>query len=296
VLLGLKIDVDTERGAREGVPRLVEALARHGAKATFLFNVGPDRTGRALRLMLPGGGLSARAHYGWRTSLNGILLPGPDVGRRCAAAMRSVRDAGHEVGLRAWDHAAWRRQAAGADVEWTTAQLERGCARFMEIFGEPARVHAAPGWQMNAHAWRLTQRLGFDYASDTRGTEPFVPIRNAEIIDRVQIPTTLPTLDELVGRDGVTVATVAERLLDRSRDPLPTGHVYSLHAEVEGGRLLAVFESLLTGWRALGFELVALRDVFQAIERRVVPRCAVDVGTLPGRSGTLALQSRPFLA
>jgi peptidoglycan/xylan/chitin deacetylase (PgdA/CDA1 family) len=246
--------------------------------------------------MLPGGGLSTRAHYGWRTSLHGVLLPGPDMGRRCADAMRAARDAGHEVGLRAWDHAAWRRHAASADAAWTTAHLERATARFMEIFGEPPRVHAAPGWQMNAHAWRLTQRLGFDYATDTRGTEPFVPIRNAEIIDCVQVPTTLPTLDELVGRDGVTQADVAERLLERSRDPLPTGHVFTLHAEVEGGRLLPAFEALLAGWRTRGFEPVALRDVFQAVERRQLPRCAVDVGSIPGRSGTLALQSRPFLA
>lgn len=33
--LALKIDVDTYRGTREGVPRLVETLKRHDAQATF---------------------------------------------------------------------------------------------------------------------------------------------------------------------------------------------------------------------------------------------------------------------
>jgi undecaprenyl phosphate-alpha-L-ara4FN deformylase len=37
MLLGLKIDVDTLRGTREGVPRLLEMLDSHGVKATFLF-------------------------------------------------------------------------------------------------------------------------------------------------------------------------------------------------------------------------------------------------------------------
>ena len=32
--LALKIDVDTLRGTREGVPRLVEILGRHGVTAT----------------------------------------------------------------------------------------------------------------------------------------------------------------------------------------------------------------------------------------------------------------------
>jgi len=49
VKLGLKIDVDTLRGSREGVPRLVQALRARGAGATFLFSLGPDHTGRAIR-------------------------------------------------------------------------------------------------------------------------------------------------------------------------------------------------------------------------------------------------------
>ena len=49
MILALKIDVDTLRGTREGVPNLVELLRRHGVGATFLFSVGPDHTGRAIR-------------------------------------------------------------------------------------------------------------------------------------------------------------------------------------------------------------------------------------------------------
>ena len=46
-------------------------------------------------------------HYGLRTLLYGTLLPGPDIGKKCAAEMRAVRDAGFEVGIHCWDHARW---------------------------------------------------------------------------------------------------------------------------------------------------------------------------------------------
>ena len=104
--LALKIDVDTLRGTEEGVPRLVELLKKHGAGATFLFSLGRDHTGRALRRMFRPGFFSKVSrtsvleHYGLRTLLYGTLLPGPDIGRRCAAVMRAVRDSGSRLLVR----------------------------------------------------------------------------------------------------------------------------------------------------------------------------------------------------
>src|SRR6516225_9028121 len=98
MLLALKVDVDTLRGTREGVPRLIEMLRRHEADATFLFSVGPDHTGRAIkRVFRPGferkvQRTSVVRHYGIKTLLYGTLLPGPDIGRRAGGIMRRARD------------------------------------------------------------------------------------------------------------------------------------------------------------------------------------------------------------
>src|SRR5207249_3547382 len=177
-LLALKIDVDTWRGTRDGVPRLVEALKRNGAHATFLFSLGPDHTGRAIKRVFRRGFLSkvsrtsVLSHYGFATLFYGTLLPGPDIGRRCADVMRRVRDADFEVGIHAWDHVKWLDGAPAADARWTERQMLLSRKRFEEVFGTPARAHGAAGWQTNLHALRLTQRLGFDYCSDTRGSGP----------------------------------------------------------------------------------------------------------------------------
>lgn len=296
--LALKIDVDTYRGTREGVPRLVETLQRHHAQASFYFSLGSDHTGRAIkRVFRPGfiGKVSRTSvveHYGIKTLLYGTLLPGPDIGQKCADIMRSVRDAGFEVGIHCYDHIRWQDHVAVESEKWTQREMQRAVDRFTEIFGEAPKTHAAAGWQTNRHALRLTQRLGFDYSSDTRGTQPFIPTWDAEIIACPQLPTTLPTLDELIGRDGITTENVAQHLLGITRAPSATGHVYTLHAELEGQKWMPIFEQLLQGWQEQGYELVSMRQYLHEFKLDNLPRYEVRQGTVEGRSGMLAVQSQ----
>jgi len=183
-----------------------------------------------------------------------------------------------------------------ANAAWTRAEMQRACDRYTDIFGTAPLAHGAAGWQMNRYAYRLTQRLGFNYCSDTRGSGPFIPIYQAEIIACPQLPTTLPTLDEMIGVGGVKAGNVAERLLELSRHPSATGHVFTLHAELEGGKLAPVFEKLLEGWRAQGYELTSLHDYLESMATRDLPPHEIAAGPVPGRTGALALQGREFLA
>jgi undecaprenyl phosphate-alpha-L-ara4FN deformylase len=298
--LALKIDVDTFRGTRVGVPALLDILKRHGAGATFLFSLGPDHTGRAIKRALRPGFMqkvnrtSVLEHYGFKTLMYGTVLPGPDIGKRCAPILRRVRDEGFEVGIHTWDHVKWQDGVAGASEPWTHWQMALACQRFREVFGEDATVHGAAGWQMNVHAYRRTQSLGFRYASDTRGTHPFIPVVRAEIVACPQFPTTLPTLDELIGLDGVTGQNVAQALLARTESR--RDHVFTLHAELEGMKLAGVFEKLLEGWKAQGYELTAMRELVASVDPAKLPLHSVTDAGHPGRSGTLASQGAAFLA
>jgi peptidoglycan/xylan/chitin deacetylase (PgdA/CDA1 family) len=293
--LALKIDVDTYRGTREGVPRLVDVLQRYKAQATFFFSLGPDHTGRAIKRVFRPGFLSKVSrtsvveYYGIKTLLYGTLLPGPDIGRECADILRSVRDAGFETGVHCYDHIRWQDHVVHENNEWTIRELQRAVERYTEIFGEAPRAHAAAGWQMNRQAFRLMQQLGFDYSSDTRGTHPFIPTWQAEIIACPQLPTTLPTLDELMNRDGITLENVAQHILQLTEQPSATGHVYTLHAELEGQKWMPVFEALLQGWQQQGYELLAMRQYLEGLSE-VLPYHEIVTGELAGRSGTLAMQ------
>jgi peptidoglycan/xylan/chitin deacetylase (PgdA/CDA1 family) len=307
----LKIDVDTYRGTREGVPNLVRMLKAHQAGATFLFSLGKDHTGWAMRRALRPGFFSKVSrtsvveHYGFKTLMYGVLLPGPDIGKGCAAEMRAVQDAGFECGIHTWDHVLWQDNVARRDAAWSQAMMRKAAARFTQVFGVAPRTHGAAGWQMNNGAFAEHDTAGYGYASDGRCVlNPDGTLANPadgphrlsdgdKVLKHIQMPTTLPTLDEILGCeiDGVTITTgnIAAFLLKLS-EGAGRDHVYTLHAELEGQKLAPIFEQLLAGWQAQGYQLASMADYYQKIQHLPLPVCPITWGELPGRSGSLIIQ------
>jgi undecaprenyl phosphate-alpha-L-ara4FN deformylase len=78
-------------------------------------------------------------------------------------------------------------------------------------------------------------------------------------------------------------------MLKLTANPPATGHVYTLHAELEGGKLMPIFEQLLSGWKEQGYELVSLRQYLENLEG-ILPRHEVVMREVDGRVGTLAVQ------
>jgi hypothetical protein len=67
--------------------------------------------------------------------------------------------------------------------------------------------------------------------------------------------------------------------------------VFTLHAELEGGAYLQSFERLLRSWRARGVHLTDLATYAGTLDVKKLPRCNIVEGSVPGRSGVLALQA-----
>jgi undecaprenyl phosphate-alpha-L-ara4FN deformylase len=240
-------------------------------------------------------------HYGLKTLLYGVLLPGPDIGRSAGGVMRGVHDAGFEVGLHTYDHVRWQDYVAKATAAWTRVEFERGLEAFERVFGFLPQSHAAAGWQINAHGLALEQEYGLRYASDTRGGPPFFPALAQGMSSCPQLPTTLPTFDEVLGVDGVDESTIAEKVFRLSAaaaqaQPSDNLQVFTLHAELEGMRLLDAFESLLVKWRESGASITRMATIHELAMQHPLPARAVVMGQVAGRSGLLAVQAESAAA
>jgi peptidoglycan/xylan/chitin deacetylase (PgdA/CDA1 family) len=296
VLLAIKVDVDTDRGTRVGVPNLVRLFGEFGIHATFLFSLGPDNTGRAIKRIFRPGFLgkvrrtSVVSIYGIRTLLNGVLLPGPHVGRRNEALMRAVRDHGHEVGIHCYDHIRWQDGLSRMTEQEVVAEFTKARREFERIFGEPARTAGAAGWQANAFSLAAYDDARLLYASDARGACPFYPRVGARVFRTLQIPTTLPTLDELLGREEFPEEDIVAYYLSLLRPDVL--NVLTIHAEIEGMKKLPLFRDLLASATRLPFQIVRMSDYAREMlkDPAGVPVCGLEAGAIDGRSGTLALQ------
>jgi undecaprenyl phosphate-alpha-L-ara4FN deformylase len=297
-LLGLRVDVDTHAGMRDGVPRLLDVMASEGVKATFYFAMGPDRSGLAVLNALRPGFLKkmtrtgAASVYGWRTVLSGTLLPSRPIGTAFPDIARRTRDEGHETGVHAWDHRQWQDRLLRFPPEKTAAELDKGFQAYRGIYGEAPRTYAAPAWLSNDDALLHEETYALAYASDCRGTGPFLPVVRGRTLATPQVPATLPTLDEALGDTFAEAPSYFAAMVKEAA--AAAWPVFTLHAELEGGPYAEGFRAFLGSAREAGLRCVPLGELL-AERRRQGPLAAVPMHHAPvrGRHGVLSTQGEP---
>jgi peptidoglycan/xylan/chitin deacetylase (PgdA/CDA1 family) len=297
IRLALKVDVDTDRGTREGVSDMVADLKEAGAPACFLFSLGPDQTGRAItRVLRPGffkkvSRTSVVSIYGVRTLLNGTLLPAPHIGRRNAGTMRAVRDAGFEVGIHCYNHYRWQDYVQTMPLEEVRMEFVAARAEFVRIFGGEAHTAGAAGWQSNARTREVYDEANLLYASDTRGASPFFPRVEGRVFRTLEIPSTLPTFVELMGRPEFPDEKIVPHYLSLLREDRV--NVLTIHAEIEGMGRRGLFRELLAACRARGVEFIRLDGHARELlaNRAAIPVLDQVMAEIDGRSGLVATQA-----
>jgi undecaprenyl phosphate-alpha-L-ara4FN deformylase len=302
VEVALKIDVDTHQGLELGVPQLASMFESEGVAASFYVSMGPDNSGRAiLRVFRNRGFLSkmfrtkAVSMYGTRTILSGTLLPSRPIALSFPGILRDLKARGFEVGVHGYDHVRWQDHLDAIGEAGVRNELEDAFEAYRAIFDEASKSFAAPGWRTNDAALVALDTMGIDYRSDTRGGAPYRCFVEGRVLATPEIPTTLPTLDEVMGRRDLSDdSAVREFYLGLCKpDAL---NVHTIHAETEGMGQLENFTALIRALKNRGAKFVQLREVACRLNRAELPACEVVRTTLPGRAGWISAQGLARIA
>lgn len=293
-VLALKIDVDTLKGYLDGVPAMLSLLKKFGVRTSFYFSFGPDNSGKAIRRIFRKGFLkkmfrtNAPGTYGLKTMMYGTLLPAPLIVPRDPDIFRRAVGEGHECGIHAWDHVAWQDTLDSMPESVMRDDFARAFDMFSSIAGSAPRCCAAPAWKVTEASLAMQDEYEFDHCSDSRGSFPFIPRMNATVFKTPQIPSTLPTMDEIFGSPGIDDETVNGHYLELVRPGL---NVHTIHAEMEGRSKIHLLEDLIVRCLDAGFSFETVGGSLSGSELESLPVCDIRNIEIPGRAGTVAVQS-----
>jgi undecaprenyl phosphate-alpha-L-ara4FN deformylase len=283
-MLGLKIDVDTYEGMKQGVPRLLQTLKEFNLKGTFFLSIGPDNSGRAILQLIKNPlflkkmmRTNAVGLYGWKTALYGTLLPAPMIALSFPDIVRQIMGNGHEVQFHAWDHRRWQDELSGKSEQWIRVWFNKGIEGFKKLMGKEPTSFGAPSWLIDDRVLNIIKEFNFDYISCTRAKAPFIH----EIANILEIPSDLPCFEELDAQKGMSI--ISELINNGSI------HVLPVHAEVEGGIFNDKFKELLKYALAMGNSIVPLREIKNNLVLEEIPVRKYKMELLPGRHSTCAV-------
>lgn len=283
-MLGLKIDVDTYWGMKNGVPSLLQILKEFNFKGTFFLSIGPDNSGRAalqliknplfLKKMMR---TNAPALYGWKTALYGTLLPAPMIALSFPQIVREIIAAGHEIQFHAWDHRRWQDELTTKSENWIQEWFAKGIAGFEKVTGMEPTAFGAPSWLIDDRVLTIIKEYEFEYLSCTRAKSPFLH----ETINILEIPSDLPCFEEIDAQKGVSI--ISDLLKDGK------SHVLPVHAEVEGGIFQIKFRELLEKALSMKMEIVPLKAIKDKLDIKTMPVRKFKMELLPGRHSACAV-------
>ena len=156
------------------------------------------------------------------------------------------------------------------------------------VTGKAPTCSAVPGWRCEPAALAVKEKFPFRYNSDCRGSGVFLPVVDGKTLKTPQMPLSMPTYDEMLGKNGVTNENYNERLLATVQEN--SYNMLTIHAEAEGGACAGMFEEFLQMAEARGISFHAPGDLLpEKIED--LPRYEIVKGEIPGREGWVALKA-----
>ncbi|MCS5960246.1 polysaccharide deacetylase family protein [Klebsiella pneumoniae subsp. pneumoniae] len=200
------------RGTRDGVPRLLELLGRHGIQASFFFQRRAGHYGAPpwrlvnAEVSVEDAAFQSRLAVRLGYSAGRHRLAGRRIGAGNEAVIRAAAES-REVGLHAWDHYSWQAWSGVWPQERLALEVERGLLELERIIGRPVTCSTVSWLARRSAGWLKPKNPSiFSTTATVAARGRFAPARQRAFPVPVQIPVTLPTWDEAVG----TAVDIAE--------------------------------------------------------------------------------------
>jgi len=164
----LRVDLESDKGIREGIPKLLDLLKKYDLKASFYLVMGGESNiFEILKYNKKMESSAERSIKVWSLTdkLRMAFLP-KDFVKANKEILQRILDEGHELGIHGWKHREWTR---GLDKININEKINKAINRYNNLFGQKPISWTSPGFNINDNVLTILEKEGIQYISDFEG-------------------------------------------------------------------------------------------------------------------------------
>jgi len=193
----LRVDLESDKGISEGVPKLLDLLKKYDIKASFYLSMGGESKiidVLKYRSKMKSSGERNVKIWTLKDKLRMLLLPRDFVVRNREILKRIIKE-GHELGLHGWKHREWTRGLDKINIEKT---INKSIRKYSNLFCEESISFSSPGFNTNDKVLEILEKKDIKFVSDFPGEsmKKYGKIKNIPIT--IQGKNRMPIIEYLV--------------------------------------------------------------------------------------------------
>lgn len=166
----LRVDLESDKGIKEGVPRLLDLLNDYKIKASFYLVMGGESgifNTLKYRKKIKSSEERVIKLWGFKDKLKMVFFP-KDFVEENIKILKRILEEGHELGIHGWKHREWTRGLEKINIKKT---ISKSIVRYVQLFGKKPISWASPGFNTNEKVLKELQNLGISHISDFQGNK-----------------------------------------------------------------------------------------------------------------------------
>ena len=169
MVFSLRIDLESDKGIREGVPKILNLLAKHNIKVSFYVTMGGESNFfQLLKYRKKLSGKRRVSVFSRMEILRMIFFPKDFVSEN-KKILKKILAEGHELGIHGWKHREWTRGLEKINVK---NSIIKAVEKYRKIFGKSPVSFCAPAFRTNSKVIKILYSNGIKIISDIRGKSP----------------------------------------------------------------------------------------------------------------------------
>jgi len=195
----LRVDLESDKGIRQGLPKLLNLLKKHDIKASFYIPMGGESN--ILEILQYSRSLKHARETKVKvwSLLDKIRMASfpRDFVKSNIKILRKIISEGHELGIHGWKHREWTRGLSKINIR---NRIRKSKIKYIKLFGTEPISFAAPGFNTNENVLKILEENNIQYIGDFQGkkTKKYGKLKNIPIT--ILGNDKMPIIEYLVGK------------------------------------------------------------------------------------------------